>query len=69
MSILRQWHGGKDYDSKCGQRMHGAGAVAALLAKRFQLACRRLGLNATRRELNCALFTPPPQVSQQMELF
>jgi DNA repair photolyase len=69
MTILRQWHGGKDYDSKFGQRMRGTGAVAELLAKRFQLACRRLGLNATRRELNCALFTPPPQASQQMALF
>ncbi len=37
MSIVRQWHGGKDYDSNFGQRMRGTGAVAeqGFLIKKF----------------------------------
>ncbi|WBG64450.1 PA0069 family radical SAM protein [Pseudomonas citronellolis] len=67
MSLIRQSRGGKDYDSRFGTRMRGEGVFAELLAKRFQLAARRLGLD--RRDyggLDCSLFQVP---RAQMSLF
>jgi DNA repair photolyase len=49
MSLMRQLHGGREYDARFGLRQRGAGPYAALLARRFELACRRLGLNAGDR--------------------
>jgi DNA repair photolyase len=49
MSLVQSTHGGRDNESRFGQRMAGTGAWAALLRDRFQLACRRLGLNAERQ--------------------
>ncbi len=60
-SLLRQCRGGADNDSRFGLRMRGTGTFADLLARRFEVACRRLGLD--RRETHSArtdLFTPPP---------
>lgn len=45
MSIIRQMRGGKDYDATFGRRMRGEGEFADLLAKRFELACKRFKLN------------------------
>jgi len=45
MNLIRQMHGGKVYDATFGRRMSGEGEFARLLAKRFHLACKRLGLN------------------------
>ncbi len=69
MSIVKQMHGGKDYDSSFGQRMRGKGAIADLIAQRFDLACRRLGLNRNYRELDCSLFMLPSHAGDQLELF
>lgn len=60
MSLVRQCRGGQNYDGRFGTRMRGEGPFAELLARRFQLACRRLGLD--RRELgglDCSRFSPP----------
>ena len=60
LSLVRQCRGGRNYDSRFGVRMRGQGPFADLLAQRFQIACRRLGLN--RRELgglDCQRFSPP----------
>lgn len=60
MSLIRQSRGGRNYDSQFGQRMRGEGIFADLLAQRFALACKRLGLD--RREgfaLDCRQFAPP----------
>ncbi|PAU56541.1 PA0069 family radical SAM protein [Pseudomonas indica] len=60
MSLIRQCRGGKNYDSRFGTRMRGEGIYADLLAQRFQIAIRRLGLN--RRDygpLDCSRFAPP----------
>jgi DNA repair photolyase len=60
MSLIRQMRGGKDYDSGFGTRMRGTGPVAELLRSRFQIACRRLGLGATRQQPpDTGLFRPP----------
>jgi hypothetical protein len=42
--------GGRDYDASFGTRMRGSGTFAALIGKRFDIACRRFGLNEGRRD-------------------
>ena len=74
MSIVQQLRGGRDNDPRFGARMTGTGNYAELLAKRFEIACRRLGLNGDergtrpRRELDCSRFRPPSPPGQ-MQLF
>jgi DNA repair photolyase len=79
ISVLRQSRGGADYDSRFGHRMRGTGTFADLLAQRFRVACRRLGLvqgEGTAGD-RTDLFTPPARVrggaepvnSDQFELF
>ena len=78
ISIIRQSRGGRENDPNFGSRMTGSGNFVDLIGKRFDLACRRLGLNsednhmASRKGLDCALFRPP-SVKQnpagQMQLF
>ena len=60
LSLIRQSRGGALYDSRFGERFRGEGAFAELLAQRFALASKRLGLH--RREgfnLDCSRFCPP----------
>ena len=67
MSLIRQSRGGKNYDSQFGTRMRGQGQFADLLAQRFKLAKRRLGLDGrTESGLDCSRFAPP---GSQMGLF
>jgi DNA repair photolyase len=74
ISIVRQSRGGRENDPDFGSRMTGSGNFMALIGKRFDLACRRLGLNsednhmASRGGLNCSLFRPP-SCSGQASLF
>ena len=70
MSLIRAARGGRDNDPAFGSRMSGQGAWAKLLADRFHLACRRLGLNSQRDpDLVTTLFRPPRQGPQlQLEL-
>lgn len=70
MSLAEQMHGGKAYDSAFGTRMRGSGQFAELLAQRFHLACRRLGLTHDIRneDLRTDLFQPPAR-DGQMALF
>ena len=60
MSLLRQMRGGEDYDPEWGKRMTGEGPIAALLARRFQVARRRLGLDQPPPPLRRDLLRPPP---------
>ncbi|WP_293576672.1 PA0069 family radical SAM protein [Phaeobacter sp.] len=69
MARLREMHGGRDYDPRWGQRMRGDGPYAAMLAHRFQVACKRLGLSERRAPLRCDLFQRPPQPGDQLALF
>src|SRR5438093_2451084 len=73
ISIVRQMRGGRDNDPRFGSRMTGTGAFAELIEKRFDIACRRLGLNghgAGRKppSLDCSRFRPPCAAGQ-MPLF
>jgi DNA repair photolyase len=73
ISIVRQMRGGKDNDPRFGSRMTGIGNFAELIEKRFDIACRRYGLNGhgaprRRAELDCGRFRPPSPPGQ-MKLF
>jgi DNA repair photolyase len=60
MSIVRQMRGGKENDPNFGTRMSGTGNYAELMEKRFDIACRKYGIN--RREeldLDCSRFRAP----------
>ena len=58
LELLRSMRGGKDYDAKFGNRMRGEGPYAWQIGRRFEIACKRLGLNREHRQLNCDLFSP-----------
>lgn len=68
MSLVRQAHGGRDYDNRFGIRQSGQGAFAEMIGRRFNVACRRAGLKHGRQSqqrLTCSLFEPPgrPQLA------
>jgi DNA repair photolyase len=66
MSLIQQMHGGRDYDSNWGTRMRGTGVYAQLIARRFELACRRAGIGARRRiALDSSRFYRPPATGDQ----
>ena len=69
MNLLRAMRGGKDYDAEFGKRLRGEGPYAWQIGRRFEIACKKLGLNETRRTLNRKLFVPPEQSSNQLSLF
>jgi DNA repair photolyase len=68
MSLVRSMRDGKDYDAEWGKRMKGTGVYADLIAKRFKLACDRLGLNQWWTPLATDLFKPPPAAGDQLRL-
>jgi DNA repair photolyase len=49
---------GRSYDSRFATRMRGSGLWADLLRQRFATACRRLGLNRERLELDASQYRP-----------
>lgn len=73
MSIVRQMRGGRENDPRFHERMRGTGNYAELINQRFDIACRRHGLNGHgggRRtsQLDCTRFAPPSPAGQ-MRLF
>lgn len=68
MSRLRAMRGGRDNDPNFGSRMRGEGEYAQLLKARFDIACRRLGLNRERLALDTTRFRRPGR-DGQLELF
>ncbi|MFZ5961510.1 PA0069 family radical SAM protein [Thalassococcus sp. BH17M4-6] len=69
MGHLRDMHGGKDYDARWHHRMRGSGPYAAVIAHRFELACKRLGLADRTAPLRTDLFAPPARAGDQLSLF
>lgn len=63
MSRVQAMRGGRDNDPEFGSRMRGAGEFAELLKQRFNVACRKSGLNQARRgegmKRNTTLFRVP----------
>ena len=72
LNQVRACRGGALYASGFGSRMKGTGVFAELLAKRFDVACKRLGLNASRAAegaLDTRLFRRPPKAGDQLNLW
>jgi len=68
LSLFLDLRGGALYQSEFGTRMRGTGPYAAMLSRRFELACRRLGLNRERRGLDTTLFKRPARAGDQLSL-
>ncbi len=70
MSLVRQIHGGRDYDPTWGRRQTGAGQLAGLIADRFRVARRRHGLDRDDHPtLNTRAFRRPARTGDQASLF
>jgi DNA repair photolyase len=69
MSLVRELHGGKDYDPQWGRRMKGEGVYSQLIARRFTAAAARLGLDRAMPKLRTDLFRVPPRTGDQLSLF
>ena len=70
MSLIQQMRGGRDNDPNFGSRMRGEGEFAELIRQRFQLACRKFGINRGRPvQLDITQFVAPRPTSPQGELF
>ena len=59
INLIRQCRGGKTYDPAFHQRLAGAGNYAGMIAQRFRLICKRLGLDAPMPALRIDLFRKP----------
>ncbi|MEL7116203.1 MAG: hypothetical protein AAGP08_11535 [Pseudomonadota bacterium] len=66
---MRETQGGQDYDSAWGKRMRGEGLYADLIAQRFEVAMKRLGLAKTLEPLRTDLFAVPRAPDAQLSLF
>jgi DNA repair photolyase len=69
MSLIRSMRGGKDYDANWSTRMKGTGPYAEMMARRFHMAVKRLGLNQEKRPLCLTKFRKPPSTGDQLSLF
>jgi DNA repair photolyase len=69
MALIRQMRGGKDYDSTWNIRMKGTGPYAEMMARRFHMAVKRLGLNRANPPLAVHRFRRPPRLGDQLALF
>ena len=69
MSLVRSMRGGKDYDSQWHTRMRGTGPYADMIAQRFRLAAKKLGLNQDSRPLLLSKFKRPLAAGSQLALF
>lgn len=67
MQHVQALRAGRDNDSTFGQRLVGTGVYADMIRQRFQLARRKLHLDA-EIELRSDLFRPPPSTGQ-LDLF
>lgn len=69
MARLREMHGGREYSATWHKRMRGEGPHADLIARRFDLACKRLDLAHRLPPLRDDLFHVPPRPGDQLSLF
>ncbi|MBB3966445.1 PA0069 family radical SAM protein [Rhizobium metallidurans] len=68
MSLVRSMRGGKDYDADFSKRMKGAGPYAWQIARRFEMATKRLGMTRRGMPLRDDLFLPPNGSGVQLSL-
>src|SRR5204862_5767525 len=62
--LIRDMRGGKDDDSKWGERQIGTGPMAWMIGRRFESACEKLGINRARSKLTTEHFSPPPRENE-----
>ena len=67
MSLIRSIRQERANDPDFFSRMRGTGPWAEMIRTRFRIACKRLGLNRDRVELDETLFQPPE--GAQLRLF
>jgi len=67
--LIRETRGGKDYDSRWGERMKGTGPYAWMIGRRFEMACEKVGLNASKVSLTTRHFRRPRSDAAQLSLF
>ncbi|MDO8423691.1 MAG: PA0069 family radical SAM protein [Parvibaculum sp.] len=67
MSLIRSTRGGKAYDSDFSQRMRGTGPYAWQISRRFELACKKLGLARGGWNVDSSNFRVPGR-DKQLEL-
>src|SRR3954468_4184054 len=68
MALVRSMRGGKDYDSNWNTRMTGTGPYAQVMARRFHMAVKRMGLNLPRQPLATHKFKRPTRLGDQLSL-
>jgi DNA repair photolyase len=68
INLLRQMHGGQDYDAQWGTRQTGRGPYAMQIKARYKLALKRFALNERHYNLRTDLFEPPVLQGDQMRL-
>lgn len=72
---MSEYRAGHVQEGRFGVRMRGQGVFADLLAQRFHLACRKLGLSRHGTSLDSTAFRPPKPLApacttpQQRDLF
>ncbi len=70
LASVRETRGGELNDATFGRRLRGQGHYADLIARRFALARKRLGLDAENpTRLDSAHFSPPRAGGRQLALF
>jgi DNA repair photolyase len=68
MSLIRSMRGGRDYDSTWHLRQKGTGPYASMIAQRFAIAVKRLGLNRDHSGLDVSKFRRPAKTGDQLML-
>ncbi len=69
MSLIRQTRQGRENDASFGTRMTGTGAYADLIARRFDVICKQLGLNREIEAFDTTRFRVPFGAGAQPDLF
>lgn len=69
MSLIRESRAGRENDPRFGTRMTGTGPYAELIARRFAVACKRLGLTRAPDVLDTTRFRKPEDAARQPDLF
>lgn len=68
LRLMKEMHGGQLYESRFHERMRGAGPHAWMIWRRFELMCRRLGMNEHITPLDSSAFRGGPGQPRQMAL-
>jgi DNA repair photolyase len=68
IALIRDCHDGKDYVPEFRRRQVGTGPFSALIARRFDLAVKRLGLNREGQKLDTTQFRRPTLETKQLSL-